>query len=332
MFYVKKLTTEEIITLEAMHKNHPRHLTRKRAHTILLSHYGFSIPEICTIYKDCRQTISRLFKKWEAYGLCGLVDKPGRGRHPILTRQEELETLKKVEKSPRKLKNVIAEIENEFKKTMCLDTLKRLCKKAGLVWKRVRKSLRSKRDQAQFDVATEEINQLIQHYKKGEIDLLYADESGFSLEPCIPYAWQPINKTIEISSSKSKRLNVLGFLNRDCQFHSFVFEGSITSAVMVSCFDWLANQIKMKTVVVIDNAPIHTSHEFNSHIDKWKEKGLIIYRLPYYSPELNIIEMLWKRIKYDWLPFKAYESFACLKEALFNVLSNVGVSYKMAFT
>ena len=52
---------------------------------------------------------------------------------------------------------------------------------------------------------------------KDKIDLCYFDESGFTLEPCVPYAWQPI-ETIEIPSSKSKCFNVLGFVNRDCEF------------------------------------------------------------------------------------------------------------------
>ena len=26
--------------------------------------------------------------------------------------------------------------------------------------------------------------------KKGEIDLRYLDEAGFSLTPCVPYCWQ----------------------------------------------------------------------------------------------------------------------------------------------
>jgi len=94
-----------------------------------------------------------------------------------------------------------------------------------------------------------------------------------------------------------KRLNVLGFVNRDCKFNSFVFEGTTTSAVVIACFDWFSDQIEKPTTIIIDNASIHTSDEFNSNIEDWEEKGLTIYRLPTYSPELNIIEILWRKIK-----------------------------------
>ena len=35
------------------------------------------------------------------------------------------------------------------------------------------------------------------------------------MDPSIPYAWQPVGETIEVPVAKSKRLNVLGFLNTD---------------------------------------------------------------------------------------------------------------------
>lgn len=332
MLYIKSLTAEEIITLEEMYKKHPRHLARRRAHSLLLSNSCYSISEICEIYSVCRQTVSTLFNNWENYGICGLLDKPGRGRHCILNPHQQTETVEKIKSSPRTLKPVIADLENNSNISVSSYTLKRLCKKNKLVWKRVRKSLRSKRDQAQFDKAAYELSQLIQQDSNGEIDLLFFDEAGFSLEPCIPYAWQPVNHTIEIPSSKSKRLNVLGFIKKDCQFNSFVFEGSVTSAVVISCLDQIANKIKKETVIVIDNAPIHTSKAFNDKLEQWKEKNLTIFRLPKYSPELNIIEILWRKIKYEWLPFKAYESFASLKDALFNILSDVGKTYKIVFT
>ena len=322
MLYIKQLTLEEILTLEEMHKNHPSHLSRNRAHSLLLSYRGHSVPVICSIYNVCRQTVSTWFFKWDTQGIVGLVDRPGRGRPCTLSEAQKTIALQHIKESPRSLNKVIADLEKEFDMSLSLDILKSLCKAARLVWKRVRRSLRSKRDQVKFDAATEEIKELIQQHKNGLINLTYFDQSGFTLEPCVPYAWQPINETIEVPSSKSKRLNVLGFVDRDCQFNSFVFEGTITSAVVIACFDWFAEQIEKPTTIIIDNASIHTSDEFDSHIEGWEKKDLKVYRLPTYSPELNIIEIVWRKIKYDWLPFDAYKSFADLKRELFDVLDN----------
>jgi len=119
---------------------------------------------------------------------------------------------------------------------------------------------------------------------------------------------------------------VLGFLKKDGQFQSFVFEGGVNASVVVACFDEFARLIDQdkKTFVIIDNAPMHTSAEFEEKIEQWKDKGLCVKFLSSYSPELNLIEILWRKIKYEWMPFSAYESYATLKEALFNILKNIG--------
>ena len=63
----------------------------------------------------------------------------------------------------------------------------------------------------------------------------------------------------------------------------------------------------------------------------WKKKGLDLYFLPGYAPELNLIEILWRFIKYYWLPFSAYLNFCALVEAVEDILVNVGSKYKIAF-
>jgi hypothetical protein len=86
---------------------------------------------------------------------------------------------------------------------------------------------------------------------------------------------------MEVFSAKSRRLNVLGFMDRDCQFHSFVFQDTITSAVVIACIDAFAKSLQKPTSLVIDNASIHTSKEFLAKIEKWKEqtRPLFIFHL-----------------------------------------------------
>jgi len=85
---------------------------------------------------------------------------------------------------------------------------------------------------------------------------------------------------------------------------------------------FVAQTVKMK-VVILDNCPIYKSKKFKAKIDEWKENDVLIYFLPPYSPELNLIEILWRRIKYcQWLNFDAYLCFQNLKERLLYVLNN----------
>ena len=81
----------------------------------------------------------------------------------------------------------------------------------------------------------------------------------------------------------------------------------------------------------MDNASVHTSEEFEECLPRWKKKGLIIKYLSTYSPELNLIEILWRTIKYTWLPFSAYQCLNALRDALENILKNFGSKYQISF-
>ncbi|MBC8135848.1 MAG: transposase [Fibrella sp.] len=47
----------------------------------------------------------------------------------------------------------------------------------------------------------------------------------------------------------------------------------------------------------------------------WEAKGLYILFLPVYSPELNIAEILWRELKYEWLQPGDYESKPAIMKA-----------------
>lgn len=190
-----------------------------------------------------------------------------------------------------------------------------------------------KTDEQEKEFARQDLAELTKKADRGLLDLAYFDGSGFNLWAKVVYAWQKRGTRIVIPVSKGKSQNVLGFMWHRCQkFESFVFEGAIDSNVVINCFDSIAHRIKRQTVVVIDNAPIHRSEEFEEKIEQWAKLGLKIYYLPTYCPSLNKIEMLWKKIKYDWLSWEAYGSYKNLCEELDKVLSNIGSKYQITFS
>jgi transposase len=300
MHFVSPLKEAEIISLQWMSREHPLPWSRTRANAVLLSHKRMPLQSIASLCGVCRQTASIWLKNWETKGVCGLLDKTGRGRRKKISSEKEAEVIALVKASPRSLTKVLLDIQKRWGIEISKSTLKTLCKKSGLVWKRVRKSLRGKRDEKQFAEALEVIKGLMVQADKGDIDFYYFDESGFTLEPSVPYAWQEMGETIEIPSSKSRRLNVLGFISRDCRFESHVFEGSVDSNVVIGCFNEFAKKLNKKTVVLIDNAPTHTSRAFLNNIEQWEANNLFIQNIPAYSPELNKIEILWRKINKLW--------------------------------
>ena len=92
------------------------------------------------------------------------------------------------------------------------------------------------------------------------------------------------------------------------------------------------NRTEKLCVVVLDNASMHRSKAFLDKVDDWLLKGILLHFIPPYSPELNLIEILWRKIKYEWLPLSAYQSFSVLKESVADVLERTGKEFLITFT
>jgi len=158
--FVTPLNNIQIQSLENLHKNHPSARVRMRAHSILLNSKSFNVNEIAAIYNVNRDSVSSWINSWEESGVEGLFEKPRSGAPSKLT-EYEIEIVKDIiinnSQSP---KIILAKISKEIDKTISMSTLKRIIKKSGLRWKRLRKSLKSKRDQKEFEKAQVEIDEL----------------------------------------------------------------------------------------------------------------------------------------------------------------------------
>lgn len=215
-------------------------------------------------------------------------------------------------------------LADEIDVSFCKNTLRNLVKNIGYSYKRFRFIPAKKPDEALY----REKKQILEEYEKlsndGEIDLFYFDESGFSNSSNIPYGWSPIGKHLTInSSSQKKRFNVLSFFNKNGKFHYDTSETTVTSDKIVEIFDKFADTLTKKTIIVLDNASIHTSHKIKENIEKWKKKDLELLYLPPYSPQLNAIEILWKFVKYNWIQIEAFKSYENMKNYVIDILGKL---------
>lgn len=191
-------------------------------------------------------------------------------------------------------------------------------------------------DKEDYEDKHERLLELQELENLGHVSLLYGDESGFCLNPVIPYGWQSKGDKVHILPKPSKRLNVLGFMSQANELHTFEKEGTINSQFVINAIDELVeiklDDIRVKPLVlVLDNARIHHSKLFKDQLGAWQEKNLFVFFLPTYSPHLNKIEILWRRTKYQWLRPEDYLSFQKLKNAVSNIFQQIGRKYSICF-
>jgi transposase len=168
----------------------------------------------------------------------------------------------------------------------------------------------------------------------GSIDLYFADETGFTMQPYVPYAWQKRRDTHRIFARRSPhRLNVLGLLRLDNELTIYHREESIDGEFIMRSFDAFCRQPSTKPrVIVLDNGPVHHAKVVKDKLAEWEAADLYLFYLPTYSPHLNPVEILWRFCKYKWLDKSAYTSWSRLKKAILAIFRTFGSAYRIDFS
>ena len=175
-----------------------------------------------------------------------------------------------------------------------------------------------------YQVRRQALELLEEQSRKGHVDLFYGDESQVSPEGYVPYGWQFEDETVCIASAKGKGLNCFALVSRDNRMVYATSEESITSDFIVDQLERLSFSLAKPTVVVLDNARVHTAAKVNRALERWQQRGLFLFYLPTYSPHLNIAERLWKELKARWLKPADYRTTDTLFLAVKMALAAVG--------
>ena len=132
MLYITTLPDEEKHTLEAGHQNGHKPYFRNRCQCILLSHSGFEVKELATIYNTRTRTIYDWLHRYEQDGFLGLKIKPGRGLKPPLldlTPEQVVVIEKEIKQNPQSLREVAALLSVQFGFTLTKPALRNYIKK-----------------------------------------------------------------------------------------------------------------------------------------------------------------------------------------------------------
>ena len=178
----------------------------------------------------------------------------------------------------------------------------------------------------------DQLGELERLSRAGQLTLLYGDESHVCSEGYVPYGWQFPGENVFVAAHKGFRLNCWGLFGRDNQCHWATTTGSITAAFVVEQLDRLSWQIAGPTVVVLDNASIHTAALVQQQRAVWETRDLYLFFLPPYSPHLNSAETVWRHLKGGWLRPEDYAQHDDLADATNRCLANFGKELRIQFS
>lgn len=147
---------------------------------------------------------------------------------------------------------------------------------------------------------------------EADYELWYLDESEFHLHPHLTRAWMP--------KGSQKRVHSPGVNRKQTVFGAFCYgRGSFYYHIQPRKTAWgvrilLAKLVKRvrrtgrRIIVVMDQGNPHHAGSVRQYLADVKEH-VEVFWLPHYSPELNLIEPLWKYLKQTRMANVLFPSF-----------------------
>lgn len=159
--------------------------------------------------------------------------------------------------------------------------------------------------------------------REGKIKLFFVDAAHFVHGAFLGYVWCKVRLFLPTPSGR-KRYNVLGALDAiNHQLIKVTNEAYINAESVCQLLKELNYQnFGIPIVLILDNAKYQKCEHVYTLADKL---NIELLYLPSYSPNLNIIERLWKWVKKDCLYNRYYEKFANFKTAIDQTLGKLQI-------
>jgi len=143
---------------------------------------------------------------------------------------------------------------------------------------------------------------LQQAAREDAVRLLYLDEAGFHGSPPVQRSWSPRGLPHQVEPNHHCRRSVIGALDFG---GNTLIHGAHTTTIKAPDVERFIDSVLaagngLPTVIVLDNASIHHGISEATRQRWLLEHKVILFYLPAYSPELNMIEIVWRQLKYRW--------------------------------
>jgi transposase len=317
----------------------PLELERRRRHAVALLRQGDSPTDVAHFLGVNRSSLYR-WRRQAEQGLHALAAQPQPHRPPLLSDAQvaQLETLllqgAAAHGWPNELwtaQRVADVIDRHFHIRYHHDHVGRfLRQRLGWTPQKPRRVARERDEAAILDWQAEQFPRIARAAQQRGAHLVFLDESGFMLNPCVRRTWAPRGRTPILDawdrrdrisaissitvSPKARRLNLYFDLLPD--------NTNVTAEDIVAYLRRLKEQLGGPLTVLWDGSRIH-DHSKLVRAFLAEHPEIVTERLPAYAPELNPDELVWAWTKYGRLGNLAAANTDWLRDYLINEFTYV---------
>lgn len=180
--------------------------------------------------------------------------------------------------------------------------------------------------EAQESFKTQVLEPLVEQAQAGKIHLFFMDAAHFVMLPFLGYLYSRTVRFIKAASGR-QRFSVLGALHAVTKEVVTITDHGYINAVSVGELLQKLHALfrDLPIVIILDNA----RYQHCAFVEETAQKlGIQLIFLPPYSPNLNLIERLWKFVKKKTLYNQYYARYEQFHESISKCLEQTGTTYK----
>ncbi len=316
------LSSEQIAALRIIHRKSREKRICYKVNAIILLNSGYSYEHIAEVLLLDDATIRRWHKLFQEKGIDSLLADNFAGGVSKLTEKQRQKLVQHLENNVYlNAKEICAYVRKKFGIAYGVKGMTSLLHTLGFRYKKPKHVPGKANIEAQLEFinAYEKLKK-----KKKEADRIYFMDGVHPLHNSQPaYGWIRKGTDMVIQSNTGReRLNLNGAYN--IEDHKAIIQeaDTINAQSTVSLLDEIMrNQPLGSIYVILDNARYYRSEMVRMFVKKHKRIKLVF--LPPYSPNLNIIERLWKFFKKNVTYNTYYEKFAVFREYCLRFFKNL---------
>ncbi len=305
---------------------HPHPVVRRRMEVLWLKSQGLAHQDIAWLAAVSPNTMRRDLQLYQESGLERLKETHFYRPQSDLVAHETMLEAHFREHPPATVKEAVCEIEALTGIQRSETQVRHFLKTLGLKRRKVG-TVPSKADpdeQAAYQV--EKLEPRLAEAQAGQRAVFFVDAAHFVLAPYLGFLWSFVRMFVKASAGR-QRYNVLGALNAIT--HQLVTVTNDTYINATSFCELLlklaALKLSVPITLILDNARYQKCALV---FELAASLNIELLHLPAYSPNLNLIERLWKFVKKHCLYSQYYSDFAAFKAAINKCLSETDTTHK----
>lgn len=321
-----EFSTAEIKALHYQRFHHPHPRVQLKMEAVYFKSRQLPHHEICRLCGITGNTLRAYLRAYQAGGLQQLQQL-----NFYCPQSKLLEQRKSLEESfkanpPATIKQARSFIAAETGLTRSPTQVRNFLLQLGLKCRRVGMIPAKAAVEKQAAFLAQELQPRLAEATAGLRKVFFVDAAHFVLAPFLGFLWSVARVFIRAPSGR-QRFNVLGALDAVTKEIFLVTNQTYITSVQVCelLTQLAAASTGLPLTVVLDNARYQRCKLVIAHA---ASLGIELLFLPPYSPNLNLIERLWKFVKKQCLYSTYYDKFDKFKEAISDCLENASVKHK----